>query len=157
MKYIFLIVVLFMPGLCAAFDDAPYNLSYDPLRDPFSDIKVVKEVAKSQNKLILLEFGGDWCVWCHRLDEFFRENKKVKNALLDVFVVMKVNVSEENANVKFTKQFSNAPGYPHFIIVDADGREVGSVGASKLEKGAAYSEPKMLEFIEYWKKKYLKT
>jgi thioredoxin-related protein len=153
MKYIYIILCLILPQLSFALGDKPYSNYYDPARDPFADFIDATADAKAQNKLILLEFGGDWCVWCHRLDKFISKQNEISKGMAEVFIVVKVNVSEENGNESFLKQFSEIQGYPHFIIANSSGREIGAMNTSNLEMGKSYSVSKMQEFIETWKQK----
>lgn len=153
MKFVSLFAFLLLSQWCFALGDKPYNLKYDPTRDAFADFLAAQADAGVENKLILLEFGGDWCIWCHRLDKFLSQNEALSTELSDVFVVVKVNISDENPNEKFIAQFSKIPGYPHFIITDSKGKEVGTKNTGKLEEGKSYSVKKVRAFVEQWKQK----
>ena len=100
MKYLYIILFFISPQLSFALGDKPYSKAYDPARDPFVDFVAAQAEAKAENKLILLEFGGNWCVWCHRLDEFIAKQNEISKNISEVFIVVKVNVSEENGNEK---------------------------------------------------------
>ncbi len=41
---------------------------FDPSRDAQKDINNAIVEAKKLDKRILLDVGGEWCIWCHRLD-----------------------------------------------------------------------------------------
>jgi thioredoxin-related protein len=151
MKYLIVIALIFLAQLSFALGSKAYNAKYDPARDVFADFKMAQSDAKAENKLILLEFGGDWCIWCHRLDRFFTEHEDLSNGLSDVFIVLKVNVSEDTPNEKFISQFSKITGYPHFIITDSSGKEIGVKNTGTLEEGKSYSVKKLKVFIEQWK------
>jgi len=152
-KFFYIIAFLLLPQVTFALGDKPYNSKYDPARDPFADFSAAQADASAANKLILVEFGGDWCIWCHRLDQFLFQQPEVTKELEDVFVVVRVNFSDENNNEKFIKQFSKITGYPHFIITDAKGKEIGVKNTGKLEEGKSYSVKKFNEFIAHWKDK----
>ena len=74
---------------------------YDPSRDPFKDFELAQKQATEDDKLILIQIGGNWCSWCIRLERFFDKSPKIKELRDDTFVVMKVNVSSENYNEDF--------------------------------------------------------
>lgn len=152
-KYLLVIAFLLLSQFTFALGNKPYSSHYDPARDPFADFLAAQIDARTENKLVLLEFGGDWCIWCHRLDQFFSQQPELSSDLSDVFVVVKVNVSDENNNETFINQFSKITGYPHFIIADAKGKEIGVKNTSKLEEGKSYSVKKVKAFIDRWKKK----
>ncbi|MBI3124803.1 MAG: thioredoxin family protein [Ignavibacteriales bacterium] len=123
---------------------------FDPTRDPFADVKIAVEEATKDHKRILLDVGGEWCIWCHRLDNFIDENKEIKNYLNENFIVIKVNVSEENKNEKFLAQFPEIPGYPHFFVLDTNGKFLHSQGTGELEKDKSYSAELILSFLKEW-------
>lgn len=109
MKKIFLIELLFIAAV-GGFAFAQQKMEkethkFDPARDPFEDVKTVVDEAAKDHKRILLDVGGEWCIWCHRLDKFIEENAEVRTYLNENFIVIKVNVSEENKNEKFLAQF----------------------------------------------------
>src|SRR5690606_38389351 len=108
---------------------------FDPNRDAEKDIHAAIEEAKRTDKRILLDVGGEWCIWCHRLDEFFAENEYVNNFLHENFVVVKVNYSPENKNEKVLSKYPEIPGYPHFFVLDTNGKFLHSQGTGELEKG----------------------
>jgi len=153
MKYLSMLALILLAQLSFALGNKTYNAKYDPARDVFADFIMAQKDAKAENKLILLEFGGDWCIWCHRLDRFFTEHEDLSTELSAVFIVLKVNVSEDAPNEKFISQFSKITGYPHFIITDSSGREIGVKNTGTLEEGKSYSVKKLKVFIEQWKQR----
>lgn len=124
---------------------------YDPGRDAAADLKEAVQIATSTNRRILLEVGGEWCSWCHALDRFLTEQVEVRQALAKKFVMMKVNMSEENRNEAFLGQFPEIPGYPHLFVLDQNGALLHSQGTAELEQDRSYSVEAFLAFIEKWK------
>ncbi|HVO73587.1 MAG TPA: thioredoxin family protein, partial [Ignavibacteriaceae bacterium] len=41
---------------------------FDPSRNPAKDLNNAVAEAKRTGKRILLDVGGNWCIWCHYLD-----------------------------------------------------------------------------------------
>lgn len=123
---------------------------FDPMRDPFVDVKVAVEEAVKEHKRILLDVGGEWCIWCHRLDKFIEDNAEIKTYLNEKFIVLKVNFSPENKNEKFLAQFPKVPGYPHFFVLDTDGKFLHSQDTGELEKDKSYSAELILDFLKEW-------
>src|SRR5262249_32742072 len=81
---------------------------YDPKRDPNADLQIAMRLATSSHRRILLEVGGDWCIWCHILDNFFVQNPDVAEYLQQHYVLMKVNYSPENKNKAFLANYSSS-------------------------------------------------
>lgn len=130
-----------------------YSLHYDPNRDPFQDGRDAITNARSTHRRILIELGGNWCAWCKKLDSFIENNKTVKKKLYENFVVLKVNVSDENDNHEFLSAFPKTFGYPHFFVSKSDGSVLYSKDTAELLENGQYSEQRLLEFIERWRQK----
>ena len=129
----------------------PYSQVYDPARDPFADGRAALKLAGETNRRVLIEVGGDWCRWCHVLDEFLAENKDIREQLHRHFVILKVNVSEANDNAEFMAGFPKPLGYPHMYITEADGRIIFSKDTAELLENSRYSVKRFQQFIDKWK------
>lgn len=123
---------------------------FDPTRNPVQDLKSAIEYAKKTNKRIILDVGGQWCIWCHRIDAFIDSHKEIKEFLDKHFIVVKINYSKENKNEKFLSKFPQIPGYPHFFVLDKDGKFLHSQDTGVLEKDKDYDEVKFMEFLKKW-------
>ena len=123
---------------------------FDPLRDPAKDVKEAVEEAKRTNKRIILDVGGDWCIWCHRLDAFIESNNEIKTFLNKNFIVVKINFSKENNNEKFLSKYPEIQGYPHFFVLEKDGKLLHSQNTGELEQDKGYSYEKMMAFLKTW-------
>jgi len=71
---------------------------FDPLRDGAADVAYATSLAKQQGKRVIVDVGGEWCVWCHIMDRFIAANPEIR-ALIDThYIWLKVNFSKENEN-----------------------------------------------------------
>ena len=131
----------------------PYSTQYSPSRDPFVDGKAAIKLATKTQRRILIEVGGDWCKWCHILDKFIKSDSEIEQALHKTFVVLKVNVDDENPNDKFLSSFPKALGYPHMYITESDGRVVKSQDTAEFLVNLKYSKQKFMLFLNKWKLK----
>jgi thioredoxin-related protein len=130
---------------------------YDPARDAQKDIQDAIVRAKKSNKHILLDIGGEWCIWCHRLDSLFIQNKDLENYLNKHYVLVKINVSKENENKAILSKYPKIAGYPHIFILDKDGQLIHSQDTGELEypkdhpyKG--HDKIKVFAFLKKWAK-----
>ena len=61
--------------------DAPSKTSrpviYDEKADGGKQIAEALNVAKKEHKRVLLQFGANWCGWCHRLHKLFQSDEKI--------------------------------------------------------------------------------
>jgi thiol:disulfide interchange protein len=126
------------------------SAGYDPRRDPAADVRAAVPVARKSGKRILLEVGGEWCVWCHVLEDLVAGDKKVGRALRDGFVVVKVNWSPDNENARFLSAYPPIPGYPHFFVLESNGTYLHSQRPDAFTKGNIYDRAKLLAFLKQW-------
>lgn len=124
---------------------------YDPARDPAKDLAETIRVAQDSKKRILLQVGGEWCGWCHKLDGYIAEHAAVSSAINESFVIMKVNYGDDNKNEAFLAQYPTIPGYPHVYVLESDGTLLHSQNTVELEEGSSYNEAALLAFVERWR------
>src|SRR3990172_5311081 len=108
---------------------------FDPQRDPEKDLKAAVTLAAKSGQRILLVVGGEWCIWCRKLDKFFQDNKDVSELLQVNYVVVKVNWSKENRNDKFLGRYPTTKGYPPLFVLDSGGKLLHSQDTGELETG----------------------
>ncbi len=124
---------------------------YDPTRNPAEDLKQAIPIAQSENKRIMLELGGNWCIWCKHMDDFYAAHSDLLQFRADHYVLVKVNVSQENMNEGFLSQFPRADGYPHIYILESDGTFLHSQDTADLEDGAdSYVLEVFMAFLQKW-------
>ena len=127
------------------------SAGYQVQADPFADLQEAIVEATRSDRRILLEVGGDWCIWCHHWERFLGDHDDVRQALPERFVVLKINRSPESENTEFLSQFSEIPGYPHFFVLDAKGELLRSQGTAVLEQGVnGYDRQAVLAFLGQW-------
>ena len=129
---------------------AGLNASFDPKRDPASDLETAKVEAQRGGKRVLLDVGGEWCSWCHILDRFVEGDAEIRSFRDANYVWMKVNYSEENENQAFLSKYPEIKGYPHLFVLDADGKLLHSQFTGELEKGKGYDRDKFFAFLKAW-------
>jgi thioredoxin-related protein len=127
---------------------------FDETRNPTADLKLAVQEAIRSNRRILLDVGGEWCIWCHRLDTLFIRNADLARFLNDNFVVVKVHYdNKKNRNEAFLLQYPKIPGYPHFFVLEKNGRFLVSQNTGELEEGKGHSKEKVLAFLQKWSPK----
>ena len=129
-----------------------YSRVYDASRNPNADGRDALKLAKETNRKVLIEVGGDWCSWCFVLDRFIKAHPKVASRLHQTFVVLKVNISDENDNVEFMAAFPPAQGYPHMYVTDSDGNILNSQDTADFRENKKYSEARFMAFFDRWQK-----
>ena len=123
---------------------------FDPNRDACKDIEEGLQEASRTKKRVILDVGGDWCVWCRRLSAFIASHRSVQEALRRHFILVKINFSKENRNEQALSPYPKIKGYPHLFVLEKDGKLLYSKDTGELEEGNSYSEEKILRFLEEW-------
>lgn len=131
----------------AAGAQSPAEMKYDAKADPQADFQVALSRASKNGKNILMDVGGEWCSWCHRMDKFLVDNAELSELLASHYVLVKVNFSEENKNEQFLKNYPDIDGYPHIFVFSPSGKRLISKSTGDLEEGKSYDLGRFKEFL----------
>jgi thioredoxin-related protein len=125
---------------------------YNPAADAKADINAAVKRASVTHKNVLLQIGGNWCVWCIRFNDLVTKNDTLNNYLTKNYEVVHVNYSPENKNEKLLAElgYPQRFGFPVFIVLDGKGNRLHTQNSSYLEEGKGHSKAKVLEFLESW-------
>ncbi len=123
---------------------------YDPARNADEDIAAALKEARRTNKRVLLEVGGLWCIWCRIMDEFFVKHPDLLAYREKNYVMVKVNMSEENKNEVVLARYPKINGYPHIFVLDSEGKLLHSQDTGLLEEGKGYNLEKFSNFLKEW-------
>jgi thiol:disulfide interchange protein len=129
-----------------------YAYTFDAKRDPSADLGLALGAARQSGRRVLLMVGGDWCVWCFLLDRHFREDPEAARIFYERFEVLRVYYGDDNTNKAFLSRFPDFEMFPHFFVVESDGRVLASVTADVLIADAKYQTALIRKFAERWKK-----
>jgi thioredoxin-related protein len=123
---------------------------YDPKRNAEADLRDAVLEAKRTGRNVLVDVGGEWCVWCHILDSFFDQHRELLEYREKNFVMVKINYSPENKNEALLSRYPRIPGFPHLFVLDAKGKLLRSQGTGQLEEGKSYNLDKVFTFLKKW-------
>jgi thiol:disulfide interchange protein len=149
---VFALTLAIAPAVLSVQDPVKYVpvTKYDPQRNADQDIRdAVAEAQRSQRR-ILLEVGGEWCIWCHRLDDFFAAHPNLTSLRDKNFVTVKINFSEENPNKEVLSRYGPISAYPYIFVLDSGGKLVRSQETGVFEEGKSYDEKRLMTFLNYW-------
>jgi thiol:disulfide interchange protein len=124
--------------------------TYDPARNAEQDINAAVAEAGRTGKRILLEVGGQWCIWCHIMDDYFDKNPELLTLREKNFITVKINFSEENKNEQVLSRYPPISGYPFIFVLDKDGKLLHAQDTGKLEEGKSYNLAKFMAFLKEW-------
>jgi hypothetical protein len=130
----------------------PYvsSLTYDPQIEAQMQIARAQLEAARTNKKLLLIAGGHWCGWCRVLDRTFQTNPGLSDLRDKSFIVVHVNVSEENSNECALKAYPKATSFPFVYVLDATGRLMGTEDTRDWESSDGYDPRQIEAFLKKW-------
>ena len=137
----------------AAEEKAKFPKPYDAKANAEADIAKLVVQAQKENKNIILQAGGNWCIWCLRFNYFVQETPELKESVDKNYLYYHLNFSPENKNEKIFAKYGNPGekyGYPVFIVLDKNGKQIHTQDSAVLEKGKGYSLEKVKEFFNTW-------
>ena len=101
--------------------------------DWITDFDKAKEIAKQENKLILMDFtGSDWCHYCVKFNEEVLSKEEFKTYAKENLVLVKVDFPRnkeqsaalKKANAALQEKYQ-VNGYPTYVVLNSGGEEIG--------------------------------
>jgi thioredoxin-related protein len=131
---------------------APTPHIYNPQADAQQDIKNAVSKANKEGKHVLLQLGGNWCVWCIRFNNLTTTDTTLNRLLKQNYEVVHVNYSPENKNEATLAQlgYPQRFGFPVFVVLDGKGNRIHTQNSAYLEEGKGHSPKLVAEFLQQW-------
>jgi thiol:disulfide interchange protein len=150
MKSIFLLCIAIALSINILAQDS--TKVYNPLANGSEQIKSAIIRAKTENKHVFVQIGGNWCPWCLKFNKFCRSDQKIDSLLNTKFVVVHLNYSKENKNPDVLRQlgFPQRFGFPVFVVLDASGQRQHTQNSAYLELNDGYDRKKVMDFLKAW-------
>lgn len=129
-----------------------------PKRNPIYDEKanaqelIAKAVgrAKRDHKQVLIEWGGNWCGWCHLLHDTFTKVPAVAKIVYEEYELVLI---DSNSNQELLKEYAGkhqVRGFPHLTVLDAEGKVLTNQDTEPLEKGKGHDPEAVTKFLSEW-------
>jgi thioredoxin-related protein len=126
---------------------------YNPTANATAEIANAVKQAKSKNKFVLIQAGGNWCGWCLEFARIAKADVGIDSVIKSAFVLYHLNYSKENKNAAIFKKYGMPDrfGFPVFIILNEKGERIHTQDSSYLEDGnKSYDVKKVQQFLENW-------
>ena len=122
---------------------------YDISADGSKQIAEALAVASGSNKNVLLQFGANWCPWCHKLHKFFEADAGIADLLKGDFIVVLIDVNK-GRNGDVVSRYGNPTrlGLPVLVVLDAAGKQLTTEDTGLLEEGQSYNRDKVIAFLK---------
>ncbi|MCC6795934.1 MAG: DUF255 domain-containing protein [Candidatus Hydrogenedentes bacterium] len=108
-------------------------------------IQAALEKAAKENKRVLIQWGGNWCGWCHLLHDVFQSDKAIADRLAKSFVIVLIDT---NSNKQLIEKYdAKLQGVPYLTFLNADNTVAGHHDTGSLEIGSKHDPAKVLAVL----------
>jgi thiol-disulfide isomerase/thioredoxin len=93
--------------------------------------------AKKENRRVLIQWGANWCGWCHLLHECFTTKPEIRQKLMYEYDLVLVDVGHADKNLELAKKYEadfGNQGLPFLTVLDGDGNVVVNQETEALEE-----------------------
>lgn len=129
---------------------------YHPEANAQEDLDKLIAQANKEDKNIIIQAGGNWCIWCLRFNDYIHKTAEINDYLRHNYLYYHLNYSKENKNEAILKKYvpdSLKLGYPFFIVMNSTGEVLKIQESGSLESGKGYDKSKVMQFFKSWSKK----
>jgi thioredoxin-related protein len=154
MKYLLIICLLLGAKFVQAQEKQPLDLEhiYHPDADAAKDLAAAEKQAAATHKHVLLQIGGNWCIWCKRFYKLTHDDAQLDSLMNANFVVYHLNYSKENKNLAILQSlgYPQRFGFPVIVILDAKGTRLHTQNTGLLEDADGYDKKKVAGMLKEW-------
>ena len=153
MKKIIAVYITVLITCCSYSQDMKNFKLYKPEENAEKEIEMAAKKAKAEHKNVLIQVGGNWCIWCARFHDFVGKDAQLDSLMNANFIVYHMNYSKENYNPKLLVKYKYPQrfGFPVFLILDNEGKLIHTQNSWYLEDGQkSYDKEKVKAFFNDW-------
>lgn len=127
------------------------DVIYSKAANASADIAAAEKRAAQDHKLVLLDFGGNWCYDCHVLDMAFRRSD-LAPLLAANYEIVNVDIEQFDYNLDIVKSLnlSIMKGVPMLAILDPSGKVLASSQDGSLETARRLAPADLIRFLTTW-------
>lgn len=158
---------LALPGAAIAQQEAPAKKQaatkkadiYDESANAREQIAEALASAKKENRRVLIQWGANWCSWCHLLHDTMKKDAGLRRKLLYEYDVVLIDIGKRDKNLDLVEKYgADIRGVPYLTILDADGKvllnqETGSLEASD-DPDKSHNAPMIVELLTKYQAPY---
>jgi thiol:disulfide interchange protein len=123
-----------------------------------ADIKAAVAQAAKEHKRVILDFGADWCLDCHVLDNAFHNNPDVSPLLEKNYIVVHIDIGQQNPpknnDVAIKYHVPLEKGVPALAVLDSNGKLLFHDRGGEFEGARRMKVQAVIDFLEKWKPKH---
>lgn len=130
---------------------------YDEEINPLSQIEEAVSRARAEQKNVVCQLGGNWCIWCLRFADFIQKDSVINDFVQDNFVYIHVNYPRRGTALgdiprQVSERLAGADrfGFPALVVLNPEGQVIHIQDSGYLEEGKGYDHDKVLRFFKNW-------
>ena len=110
------------------------------------DIAAAVAASRTDHRTVLVMFGGNWCVWCRRLDYALHHDPVLAPLVTAGFRLVHV---DSRANRALDREWGHptSHGVPVVVVLGTTGRPVFTQDTGLLELGQGHSRTRVEAFL----------
>lgn len=144
-----------LPARGSQQDAPPKPDLYDESADGAADVAAAVAKAQRENKRVLVQWGADWCGWCHWLNGACTKDKALAKALRYEYEVVHVDIGKWDKHLDLAERLGarfKDSGVPYLTILDGKGRAVVNTASDVFEcpddgNGLRHDPAKLAAFL----------
>ena len=137
--------------LCVAQVPALNSEIYDTKTDGKKLIASALNVAKKENKHVLLDFGANWCPECRSLHGLFQSNTAIREKLNASYILVMIDTNEDrNTDVNRNYGTPTLRGLPVLVVLDPEGKHIFTQETGAFLEGKKLDPEKVIAFLNKW-------
>lgn len=124
---------------------------YDRHADAHKDIQTALAEAQTDGKLVLLDFGANWCLDCIVLSHLY-DDQTVRPFLDDNFHLVSIDVGNWDRNLDVSQRYGSPidGGIPALVILTGSGEVVASTKNGALADARTATAREVLGYLKGW-------
>lgn len=135
----------------------PRPAIYDEKADGKELVKAALAKAAKENRRVLIQWGANWCGWCHILHDVCKKDREIARLIQYEYDVVLLDIGKMDKNEDLVKKYDvdlKGHGVPYFTILDGEGKLVVNSATDGFEtpkeksKTNGYETPKVVEFLK---------
>jgi thiol:disulfide interchange protein len=129
----------------------PAQRLYDPNADARADVNAALARARADHKLVLLDFGADWCVDCWILERLFQQ-PQVQLYLEQHFHVVRIDVGQFDHNLPIANKYGSPieGGVPAVVVLAPTGAVLATTRDGSMEAARRITPADLRQRLEQW-------
>jgi thioredoxin-related protein len=106
--------------------------------------------AKREHKHVLVEWGGNWCGWCHKLHHLFIDDELVRPIVAEEYELVLVDSGTNRELMRHYGGKDRKYAFPHLTVLDTEGKVLTNQETASLEDGPKHDPQAVATFLKNW-------